>query len=129
MDMNTRNNKLSLDTELVYIGGIGFMFEVNQSFKHNLISPDVLTFFDGVPENGEVSKNCAFPFAKPYTNLRQSIFQHIGFDWVVCSDGIFRKCTTVKCIVEYRRIFDTVMFHVDSTICDENIAGIISLKK
>ena len=41
--------------ELLHIGGIGFMFEVNQFLKHNLISPDVLAFFDGVQESEEVT--------------------------------------------------------------------------
>ncbi len=75
------NNK----TVLVYIGGIGFMFEVNQSLKHNLISPDVLAFFEGVTESEEVTKDCAFPLGKPNTNLLHSIFKYIGEDWVICS--------------------------------------------
>lgn len=37
-----------MSTTLRAIGGVGFMFEVSQTLKHNLICPDVLSFFDGV---------------------------------------------------------------------------------
>lgn len=124
--MNTKNSTAS-STELLHIGGIGFMFEVNQALKHNLISLNVLAFFDGVQESKEVTDDCAFPLAKPNTNLYQSIFQNVGCDWVVCSDGVFRKCPIVRCLINHNSIIRTEMFHIDRTICDENIAGFISL--
>ena len=92
--MNTRNNVVFSSTELVYIGGIGFMFEVSQTLKHNLISPDVLAFFDGVKESGDITEECAFPASIPLTNQRNSIFHNIGEEWIICYDGIFRKCKT-----------------------------------
>ena len=60
------NNK----TVLVYIGGIGFMLEVNPSLKHNLISPDILAFFDGVPESGIV---------RSLMQLTKQIFANLSF--------------------------------------------------
>lgn len=118
---------ISSNTELLYIGCVGFMFEVNQSFKHNLISPDVLSFFDGVPKSGETIENCAFPHAINQTNLRKSLFQYIGDDWVVCYDGVFRKCPKIECLIEHNSIINTAIFHIDRTLTDETIAGIISL--
>lgn len=90
----------------MYIGAVGFMFEVSTTLKHNLISPDAITFFDGVPESEEVTKDCAFPLAKPNTNLHQSIFQNVGFDWVVCSDGVFRKCPIVRSLINHNSIIN-----------------------
>lgn len=94
MGMNTRNNKTLSYIELVHIGGIGFMFGVNQFLKNNLISHNVLAFFDGVQESEEATKDCAFPLPISNTNSHQSIFQYIGDDWAVCSDGIFRKLSS-----------------------------------
>ena len=74
--MNTRSELPH--TELVYIGNIGFMFEVNHNLKYNLISPDVFAFFDGVQESEEITEDCAFPLPIYNTNLRQSIFQNMG---------------------------------------------------
>ena len=127
MDMNTRNNNTSSYTELEHIGGVGFMFEVNKSLKHNLISPDVLAFFDGVLESEEVTEECAFPLPISNTNSHQSIFQYIGDDWAVCSDGIFRKCQKVKCRIEYNSNTHIAVFHIDKALADGEIAGIISL--
>lgn len=80
-----------MSTALITIGGVGFMFEVRQNLKHNLISLDVLSFFDGIKESAEVTEECAFPASIPLTNQRKSIFHNIGEDWIVCYDGIFRK--------------------------------------
>lgn len=123
--MNIKNKNF-LSAELVYIGGIGFLFEINSNIKYNLMSPDVLAFFDGVPESEEVTKDCAFPLAKPNTNLRQSIFQNMGFDWVICSDGFFRKCPKVSCIVESETGTHSSVFHIDRSITGNINAGIIS---
>ncbi|WP_304967213.1 hypothetical protein [uncultured Muribaculum sp.] len=123
--MSTRSKTSS--TELLYIGGIGFMFEVNPSLKHNLISPDVLASFDGVKESEEVTEDCAFPLPISNTNLRQSIFQYIREEWTVCSDGIFRKCPKVKCRIEHNSNSKSAIFHIDKTLVYENIAGIVSL--
>lgn len=125
MDMNTRSELPR--TELVHIGDIGFLFEVNYAFKHNLISPDVLAFFDGMPESEEVTKDCAFPLPIPNTNILHSIFQYIGYGWTVCSDGIFRKCQKVKCLAEHNLITNTMIFHIDKTLVSGDIAGIIQL--
>lgn len=124
MDMNTKSELPH--TELMYIEGIGFMFEVNHTFKHNLISPDLLTYFDGVPECEEVTEVCAFPLPILNTNLRQSIFQNMGQEWAVCSDGIFRKCQVIQCNVEYGAITKSIVFHIDKALFDRDIAGIIS---
>lgn len=124
--MNTRT-KDTLSAELVYIGGIGFMFEVNQFFKHNLISPDVFAFFDGVKESEEVTEDRAFPLPISNTNLNQSIFQYVGNDWVICSDNIFRKCPKVKCRIEHNSNSKSAIFHIDKTLLYKNIAGIVSL--
>lgn len=123
--MNTRNNVVFSSTELVYIGGIGFMFEVNQSLKHNLISPDVMTFFDGVKESGEVTEDCAFSASIPLTNQRNSIFQNVGEDWLVCYDGIFRKCKMVKCKIVFQGNTYPAIFHVDQSIPANIFAGVI----
>ena len=126
MGMNTKSNTL-ISSELIQIGGIVFMFEVNPSLKHNLISPDILAFFDGVPESGETTKNIAFSHAIIQTNLRKSLFQYIGYDWVICSDGVFRKCLKVKCRIEYNSSTHTAVFNIDRTLADGKISGIISL--
>lgn len=126
MGMNTMSNT-SPSAELLLIGGIGFMFEVNQFIKHNLISPDVLAFFDGVQESEGVTEKCAFILPKSNTNSLQYIFQFIGEDWVICSDKIFRKCQRVKCLIEYNSNIHTAVFHIDRTFVDGDIAGIISL--
>ncbi|MEZ3599249.1 MAG: hypothetical protein K1V81_09190 [Paramuribaculum sp.] len=125
--MNTWNNNTSSYTELVHIGGVGFMFEVNKSLKHNLISPDVLAFFDGDLESEEVTEECAFPLPISNTNLLQSIFQYVGDDWVICSDGIFRKCQKVKCQIEFNSNTLITVFYIDKALANEKIAGIISL--
>lgn len=127
MDMNTRRNKLSSETELVCIGGIGFMFEVRTTLKHNLISPDVIAFFYGVPESGEVTKDCAFPLAISDTNIQSSLFQNLGYDWVVCFDGVFRKIQRIRCEAEYKHLTKMIEFYIDRTISTRNIASIISL--
>lgn len=124
--MNTRNKQISSETKLLYIGGVGFMFEVNPSLKHNLITPDILAFFDGVPESGEVTKDCAFPLAISGTNIQLSLFQKFGYDWVVCYDGVFRKCQMVKSYIEYNGSIKTIVFYVDSSIVGHDIAGIIT---
>lgn len=113
--------------ELLHIGGIGFMFEVNQFLKHNLISPDVLAFFDGVKGSEEVTEDCAFPLPISNTNFHQSIFQYIREEWTVCSDGIFRKCPKVKCRIERNSNSKSAIFHIDKTLLYKNIAGIVSL--
>lgn len=125
--MNTRNNETSSSNELVYIGDIGFMFEVNQSLKHNLMSPNVLAFFKGVQASEKVTEYCAFPSPISNTNLCQTYFQYIGDDWVVCSDSVFRKCPKVKCKIEYKSNIRDVFFMIDSTLNDETIAGMVSL--
>lgn len=122
--MNTKSK--TSHTELVYIVNIGFMFEVNSNLKHNLISPVVLEFFDGIPESEEVTEDCAFPFPISNTNLRQSIFQNMGQEWAVCSDGIFRKCQVIQCNVEYRTITKSVVFNIDKSIDDKDIVGFIT---
>lgn len=119
--MNTRSELPH--TEPVYIG---FMFEVNHDLKYNLISPDVLAFFDGVQESEEITEDCAFPLPISNTNLRQSIFQNMGQEWAVCSDGIFRKCQVIQCNVEYRTITKSIVFHIDKALFDRDITGIIS---
>lgn len=125
--MNTMSNT-SPSAELIQIGGIGFMFEVRTTLKHNLISPDVLAFFEDVQESGEKTKDCAFPLPIVNTNLRQSIFNYIGMEWIVCSDGFFRKCPKVKCKIEYKSNIRDVCFIIDSTLADETIGGFLSLK-
>ena len=122
--MNTKNNTAS-STELLHIGDIGFMFEVNQALKHNLISPDVLAFFDGVQESEEVTEECAFPLPISNTNLHQSIFQYVGDDWVVCSDGVFRKCKGNKFNVEYNSISKYIVCYIDESLINMHVAGII----
>lgn len=124
--MNTKSND-SPSSELIQIGGVGFMFEVNPFLKHNLISPDILAFFDGVPESGDITENNAFSHAITNTNLCQTYFQYIGDDWVVCSDGVFRKCLKVKCRIEYNSNTHTTVFNIDRTLADGKITGIISL--
>lgn len=125
--MNTRNNVVFSSTELVYIRGIGFIFEVSQALKHNLISPDVLAFFDGVKENGEVTEDCAFPASIPLTNQRYSIFQNVGEDWIICYDGIFRKCPKVECEIQFKSINFIRTFFIDKSIKCVFIHGVLSL--
>lgn len=123
--MNTRNN-IASSTELVHIGNIGFMFEVNQSLKHNLISPAVLAFFNGVPDSGETTENCAFTSAIPQTTRHKSIFQYIGDDWAVCSDGVFRKCKVIECSVSHNGISKDIVFYIDSCSVNADVAGVLS---
>lgn len=111
---------------IISIAGIGFMFGVNQSLKHNLISPDVLAFFDDVLESEKTTKNCAFPLARPNTNLLQSIFQNVGFDWVVCSDGLFRKCPKVICQIVKNEDREITFFFIDSSLMKIYLAGIVN---
>lgn len=127
--MNTRNNVAVSSIRLVYIGGVGFMFEVRQDFKHNLISPDVLSFFEGVQETGAVTEVCAFHASIPLTNQRNSIFHNIGEDWAVCSDGIFRKCTIVECEVRPDDTPQIVTFYIDSSLNNKDILGVISKRE
>lgn len=115
-----------MSTTLITIGGAGFMFEVSQTFKHNLISPDVLAFFDGVKESGDVTEDCAFPASIPLTNQRLSIFHNIGEDWIVCYDCIFRKCRSVKCKTELSNKSCEQIFYVDKSLCFQQVAGVIS---
>lgn len=126
MDMSTKSKNTSY-TDIVHIGGVGFMFVVNHSLKHNLISPDVLTFFDGVQESEEVTENCAFTLPISSTNLYKSIFQYVGDGWAVCSDSIFRKCQKVKCRIEYNSYTHNVVFNIDRTLVNGKIVGMISL--
>ena len=123
--MNTRNNVVFSSTELVYIGGIGFMFEVSQTLKHNLISPDVLAFFDGVKESGDITEECAFPASIPLTNQRNSIFHNIGEELIICYDGIFRKCKKVKCMIVFQGNTYPTISHVDKSIPANIFAGVI----
>lgn len=103
------------------------MFEVNQSLKHNLISPEVLAFFDGVPESGEVTKDCAFPLSISDTNIQSSIFQNFGYDWVVCSDGFFRKCKVVKCNVSYNGCASkNIVLYIDNSMANAEVSGMLS---
>ena len=115
-----------MSTTLVTIGGVGFMFEVRQNLKQNLISPDVLTFFNGVHASGEVTEDCAFPASIPLTNQRLSIFHEIGDDWVVCSDGIFRKCAMTECEIRQNDTVHIIAFYIDSTLKKHNIVGVFS---
>ena len=121
------SNKNSPSTELVKIGNIGFVFEVTRNIKHNLISPDILNFFDGIQESGESNKDRAFLMPIADTNLRLSIFRYIGENWVVCSDNIFRKCEMIKCKVKQQSIVTTMVFYIDRTLVDGDITGIISI--
>lgn len=127
--MNTRNNVVFSSTELVYIGDIGFMFEVSQSLKHNLISPDVLRFFDGVKESGEVTEDCAFPASIPLTNQRNSIFHNIGEEWIVCHEGVFRKCPQVGCEVRQNDTAQIVTFYIDRSLKIIDVLGVISKRE
>lgn len=126
MDMSTKSKNTSASTELVYIGGVGFMFEVNQSLKHNLISPDVLAFFDGVPESGVATKDCAFPLVMPNTNISFSLFQFIGHECVACRDGVYRKCQRIRCRIEYNGMIKFVIFHLDKSLMGSHITGVIT---
>lgn len=126
MDMNTKSKISSTSTELVHIGGVGFMFEVNPNLKHNLISPDVLAFFDGVPESGEVTKDCAFPLAKPNTNMSSSLFQCVGYEKIVCFDGTSRMCQRIRCKVEHQRMKCPMFFYLDHSLIRSDVAGIVT---
>ena len=116
---------MNINQELVYIGDIGFMFEVKHSLKYNLIGPAVLDFFEGVPENEEVTADCAFPPFIPHTNLRQSIFKEAGYDWAVCSDGLLRKCRVIHCTVMRHGANQTILFCVDNSLISSLSVGII----
>lgn len=98
---------------------------VSTTLKHNLITPDVIAFFVGVPESEEVTKECAFPLAKPNTNLNQSIFKYIGQDWTICFDGVFRKCQKIKCNVLFNSINCQIDFYIDNSIRTFHIDGIL----
>lgn len=126
MDMSIKSKNTSTCTELVHIGGVGFMFEVNTNLKHNLISPDVLTFFDGVPESEEVTKECAFPLAKPNTYISASLFQCVGYEKVICFDRISRICQKIRCKIEHHRMKSPMIFYVDNSLIERNIAGIVT---
>ncbi len=115
-----------MSTTLRAIGGVGFMFEVSQTLKHNLICPDVLSFFDGVQETGIVSEDCAFPHSIPNTNLRYSIFQNVGEDWAVCSDGVLRKCTILECEIRQNDAATIITFYIDHSLNNKDIMGVIS---
>lgn len=115
-----------MSTTLITIGGIGFMFEVRRDFKHNLISPDVLSFFDGVQDSGEVTEDCAFPASIPLTNQHNLIFHDNGEDWIVCYDGIFRKCRSLKCKTEFSNKSCEQIFYVDKSLCFQYVDGVIS---
>lgn len=126
MDMNTRNNDALSSTELIYVGGIGFMFEVSQTLKHNLISPDILAFFDGVKESGKVTEDGAFPASIPLTNQRNSIFHDNGEDWIVCYDRIFRKCQLIKYQLKFAQTIREEIFYIDKSIDSERLAGVVT---
>lgn len=123
--MNTRT-KDTLSAELVYIGGIGFMFEVNKFLKHNLISPDVLAFFERVSESDEITKDCAFPLAKPNTNISSSLFQCVGYEKIVCFDGTSRMCQRIRCKVEHNLMKCPMIFYLDNSLRGRNMAGIVT---
>ncbi len=118
-----------MSTTLIAIGGVGFMFEVSHTLKHNLISPDVLSFFDGVQESASAQEDYAFPRSIPNTNLRYSIFQNVGEDWAVCSDGVLRKCTIVDCVIRQDDMAHFAKFHVDCSLKNTDIVGVISKRK
>ena len=126
MGMNIRNRITSTSTELINIEGIGFIFEVNESLEHNLICPEILALFDEIQESEEVTINCAFPPIKPNTNLRYSIFKNMGYDWVVCSDGVFRKCQIIKCKIQYNNSYFETPFYIDKEIKNNSTCGIIA---
>lgn len=123
--MNTKSNT-STYTELVHIGGIGFIFEVNPNLKHNLISPDVLAFFERVSESDEITKDCAVPLAKPNTNISSSLFQCVGYEKVICFDGISRICQRIRCKVEHHRIKCPMFFYLDNSLIGSDAAGIVT---
>jgi len=127
MDTNTKNNTSS--SELIHIGNIGFPFKVSQSLKHNLISPDVITFFDGVKESGEVTEDCAFSASIPLTNQRNLIFHNIGEEWIICYDGIFRKCPKVECeVIQDDRAY-IATFYIDRSLKTIDVLGVISKRE
>lgn len=124
--MKQKSISLNSDSEIVYIGGIGFMFEVRQSHKHNLMSPKILSFFNGVEENGIVKEDCAFPIGIPSSNLRKSLFLYKGRDLVLCSDGVFRKCAMVECEIRQNDEPQIATFYIDRSIKNIDILGVIS---
>lgn len=115
--------------DIIQIGDIGFMFEVSQILKHNLISPDVLRFFDGVKESGEVTEDCAFPASIPLTNQRNSIFHNIGEEWIVCHDGVLRKCPQVGCEVRQNDTAHIITFYIDRSLKIIDVLGVISKRE
>lgn len=117
--------KISSKNKAVLV--VGFMFEGVIDLKHNLISPNVLAFFDGVQESEEVTDDCAFPLPISSTNLRQSIFQYIGEAWAVCSDGIFRKCQKVNCNAICDNQYSIMIFHIDKSLTKQGVNGFIYL--
>ena len=126
MDMSTKNKNTSTATELVHIGGIGFMFEVNPNLKHNLISPDVLAFFEEVSQSDEITKDCAFPLAKPNTKISSSLFQCVGYGKIVCFDGTSRICKKIRCKVEHHQIKKPMLFYLDNSLKGGNIVGFVT---
>lgn len=112
-------------TKILKIADIGFLFEINSNIKYNLMSPDVLAFFDGVPESEEVTKDCAFPPSIPNTNIMHSIFLQVGHDWTECYDRVFRKCPIVKCNVKCEDLTCNVLFFIDSSLKCKDIMGVI----
>lgn len=86
----------------------------------------LLAFFEGVSESDEITQDCAFPLAKPNTNLSSSLFQRIGYDTVVCHDGIFRKCQRIRCKIEYNGMNKTTIFHLDDSLMGSNMTGVIT---
>lgn len=124
--MSTKSKNSSTSTELVHIGGVGFIFEVNPNLKYNLISPDVLTFFDGVQESEEVTKKYAFPLTKPNTNISSSLFQCVGYEKIVCFDGTSRMCQRIRCIVEHQRMKCPMFFYLDNSLIRGNVSGIVT---
>lgn len=115
-----------MSTTLITIGGVGFMFEVSHTLKHNLISPDVFAFFDRVKESGEVTEDCAFPTSIPLTNQRHSIFHNVGEDWIVCHDDVFRKCPKVECEVRQEDTAYIATFYIDRSLKRIEVLGVIS---
>lgn len=126
MDMSTKSKNPSTSTELVHIGGVGFMFEVNPNLKHNLISPNVIAFFDDVPESEEVTKECAFPLSKPNSSISASLFQCVGYEKVICFDGISRMCQRIRCKIEHHRMKSPMILYLDNSLIGRNMAGIVT---
>ena len=100
------------------------MFEVNPFLKHSLTCPDIRAFFDGVPESGDITENSVFSHTINKTNLCKSIFQDIGYDWEICSDGIFRKYQKIKCNLTIYKQGRSVLFYVDISLANSHINGV-----